>query len=715
MTTLKERLSQKIATAAEYDNLIHPYLSSNDHYALQQDSHIRKVGEGAAPFWAKREVLRIRHGIYEVSEQLTRINILFPVYAHVSTNDKKLVAYTDDRQGGMEDRQRPMAPGRFFSKLFPLHNDAAIKEMTEHHLAETCMEVEFLYGEDIVAAYTSKETIGSCMAGKDEGTWNIHPAVAYMQPNIAMAVARNSDGAIIARSMVFMPTPKDKRWIRGYGHPSLIKRLERDGFKKGSFAGAKLNTVALLPGKRFSEVDFKAFKSEGRIALVVPYLDANGGMADSFGSTVALVDNELRVLNQAQYYAVKGLGDRYCQLGNTVGYVGLKPVSTTEHQFVDALTGVTANALFLEEDEKVYTLYINGQMRKTVANLYYLDDLDKTDWLPEYQGVELIRTWQREIANKVECVKMPKANLWVINTPEKLQEAGYVALDLGLYPELEYVSNSESVRTQNEKLIRKSDAVLVASEENTKQVYHPSEVPAGLIRLYGKSSWGGPIFAHPKAAWVRVGSSRLKVHRVTHDIVELFDGTLAFARGKKNMTLGSRVIWFDSKTTKMSELSRSATVETAILETIDHSVAGGVKTPGDLFYAFSRLVTSPHAFVNLGEAGAAADAWLAQIGRTAVSFNTLREYLVNGRNVPPTTLVRAMWHKGMTYSEGRFLAGSQTAMFVSVFKRLGYAMFDEALAEEAPHYLVDLPTERTNLTPLTETALEAAPEIENVL
>jgi hypothetical protein len=494
--------------------------------------------------------------------------------------------------------------------------------------------------------------------------------------------------------------------------------LERDGFKRGSFAGAKLNTVALLPGKRFSEVDFKAFKSEGRIALVVPYLDANGGMADSFGSTVALVDNELRVLNKAQYYAVKGLGDRYCTMGNTGGYVGLKPVSTTEHQFVDALTGVTANALFLEEDEKVYTLYINGQMRKTVANLYYLDDLDKTDWLPEYQNVELIRTWQREIANKAECVKMPKANLWVINTPEKLQEAGYVALDLGLYPELEYVSNSEIFKTQSEKLIRKSDAVLVASEENTKQVYHPSEVPAGLIRLYGKSSWGGPIFAHPKAAWIRVGSSRLKVHRVTHDIVELFDGTLAFARGKKNVTIGSRVIWFDPKTTKMVELSRSATVETAVLETIDHFVAGGVKTPGDLLYAFSRTVTSPHTFVNLGEAGAAAaaDAWIAQIGRTAVSFNTLREYLTDGVNVPPIALVRAMWHKVMTYSVVRYLEGSsQTGMFVSVFKRLGYAMFDEALAEEAPHYLVDLPTERTNLIPLTETALEAAPEIENVL
>jgi len=715
VTTLKERLSQKIATAAEYATFIHPYLSSNDHYALQQDKHILQVGESAAPFWAKREVLRIRHGVYEVSEQLTRINTLFPVYAHVSTNDKKLVAYTDDRQGGMEDRQRPMAPGRFFSKLFPLHNDAAIKEMTERHLAEICMEVEFLYGEDIVAAYTSKETIGSCMAGKDEGTWDVHPSVAYMQPNIAMAVVRNSDGAIIARSMVFMPTQKDKRWIRGYGHPSLIKRLERDGFKKGSFAGAKLNTVALLPGKRFSEVDFKAFKSEGRIALVVPYLDANGGMADSVGSTVALVDNELRVLNKDQYYAVRNLGNSYRALGSTGGYVSLKPISTTEHQFVDALTGVTANALFLEEDEKVYTLYINGQMRKTVANVYYLDDLDKTDWLPEHQNVELVRTWQREIANKAECVKMPKANLWVINRPEKLQEAGYVALDSGLYPEVTYVSNSESVRTQNEKLIRKSDAVLVASEENTKHVYHPSEVPAGLIRLYGKSSWGGPIFAHPKAAWIRVGSSRLKVHRVTHNILELFDGTMAFARGKKNMMIGGRVVWFDPKTTKMVELSRSATVETAVLETLDHYVAGGVKTPGDLVYAFSRTVTSPHTFVNLGEAGAAADVWIARIGQTAVSFNTLREYLVTGVNVPPISLVRAMWHKVMAYCEVRDLEGSQRGMFISVLKRLGYAMFDEALAEEAPHYLVDLPTERTNLIPLTETALEAAPEIENVL
>ena len=37
-----------------------------------------------------------------------------------------------------------------------------------------------------------------------------------------------------------------------------------------------------------------------------------------------------------------------------------------------------------------------------------------------------------------------------------------------------------------------------------------------------------------------------------------------------------------------------------------------------------------------------------------------------------------------------------------MLKRLGYAVFDEALAVEAPHYLVDLPTERVNLIPLTE-------------
>ena len=67
------------------------------------------------------------------------------------------------------------------------------------------------------------------------------------------------------------------------------------------------------------------------------------------------------------------------------------------------------------------------------------------------------------------------------------------------------------------------------------------------------------------------------------------------------------------------------------------------------------------------------------------------------------SIYAVLWSKSISYlgpSLSRRISSSSLSF--RVLKRLGYAVFDEALAVEAPHYLVDLPTERVNLIPLTE-------------
>ena len=700
--TIKKILTQKICSEQDYAEHVLPHIDYTSQTALRNDALLRTVA--VVPFWAKRERLRIAHGVYSVSEKLTEVNKLFPVYAHVSQKDKKLVAYTDDRQSGIEDRQRPMAPGRFFSKMYPLYSDERIREITEHHLAEICMEIEFLYGEDIVNAYMSTTTIGSCMAGKPEHTWDIHPSVIYMQPNIAMAVARNSLGHIIARSMVFMPSETDKRWIRGYGHPSLIKGLEREGFKKGSFAGAKLNAVALLPGVNMTPEEHAGYVRRGFIPIVAPYIDANGGLAEITGSTLALVDNELRVLTQSQYSTLRRINASYVTMGNTAGYCLLEPFDSTEQAVVDCLTGASVNPLFLLPGLVVKTVFFNGTYGETIVQQQdVLCSNDRSDWLPECKALDFVKVCSGHLANRSECVETPEGS-WCIDSPKHLADAGWYRLEPTLYPNAKLVRSSKLVRTTvSDLVILKEDVVTVVTADDEISHYHKSEVPTGLIRLYGKSLFDGPIFAHPKASWVRAGPSRLKAHIQTHSIVQMFDDSWVFSRGKASVTWGPHVVWYDPKKSTLDEMQAAKSVELAVLERAKWFV-NNFDQPGTLFQALHRLVGTAHVGVRLGEAGYAADTWLRSAYRETVSVEQLINKLNYGEWADvPMSIYAVLWSKSISYL-GPSLSSriSSSSLSFRVLKRLGYAVFDEALAVEAPHYLVDLPTERVNLIPLTE-------------
>lgn len=700
--TIKKILTQKICSEQDYEKHVAPHIDYTSQTALRNDLLLRTVA--VAPFWAKRERLRIAHGVYTISEKLTEVNKLFPVYAHVSQKDKTLVAYTEDRQSGIEDRQRPMAPGRFFSKMYPLYSDERIREITEHHLAEICMEVEFLYGEDIVNAYMSPTTIGSCMAGKPEDTWDIHPSVIYMQPNIAMAVARNSLGHIIARSMVFMPSETDKRWIRGYGHPSLIKCLEREGFKKGSFAGAKLNAVALLPGVKMTPEEHAGYVRRGFIPIVAPYIDANGGLAETIGSTLALVDNELRVLTQSQYSTLRAIKASYTAMGNTTGYCLLEPFDSTDQVVADCLTGASVNPLFLLPGQKVKTVFVNGTLGKTLVQQ---EDLlcsnDRSDWLPECKALDFVNVCSGYLANRSECVETSEGQ-WCIDSPKHLSDAGWFRLEPTLYPNTKLVRHSKMARTTvSDLVILKEDVVTVVTADDEVSHYHKSEVPTGLIRLYGKSLFDGPIFAHPKASWIRVGPNRLKAHTQTHSIVQMFDDSWVFSRGKASVTWGTHVVWYDPKKSTLDEMQAAKSVELAVLERAKVFV-NDLNRPENLLQALHRLAGTAHADISCGEAGDAADTWLRSKDLERVSCSRLVSRLGYGEWTDvPMGLYYVMWNKAISYLEAYLWKRiSPQCLALKVLKRLGYAVFDEALAVEAPHYLVDLPTERVNLIPLTE-------------
>jgi hypothetical protein len=264
-------------------------LTKGDQHATLRDS---------VAWWTVREEWRFQRSLYTSTLLTATINRLGLYFAHTSTEDKTMVAYTPDAQSGEADRQVRLAPGRLLAKVAPFLAEEYRTWLVNQHIAEVSDEVHFLDGEDIVKWYISTTASGdeqtssglaSCMTGKTDYKESEYPALVYNTPGVRLAVVKAGD-KISGRCLVYENPndPEDKRYIRGYGAPFLVTRLKNRGYKAGGWIGVKFNTVKSSRGR--SSVPEA---SQPYSAVVVPYLDANGGMCSPNGSTVAIVDGVL--------------------------------------------------------------------------------------------------------------------------------------------------------------------------------------------------------------------------------------------------------------------------------------------------------------------------------------------------------------------------------------------------------------------------------------
>lgn len=509
-----------------------------------------------AAWWAVRQQARILNGVYEMTEALEKLNAHLPVFAHVSIEDKTMVAFTPDRHSGEADRQVRTTFGRLASKFLPFATDKYIADLAADHVAELNNEIEFIRGDEIAQVYaTEMGSIGACMSNK---SFELQPTLVYDAPGIAMAVRRDNENRIIERAMVY-EDGDDKRWIRAY--PSgcaLVKRLNRAGFKKGNWMGVKFNTIIRL--------DYSNHNLEGHKAVVAPYLDADGGHAAMYGSTVALLDGQLTAVTREQLAALNtrfgnAQSEGYTAVPSTNGYVTLFPVSSEDFTITDELTGEEINLLtrrvvkkqFWHEGRVVASYKEQTEYDVTVAGLV---DGSVNKALIDYRGVAAFNHG---------------STVW-FDTEENRRYCGMFKLSQEIYPgELEWQSRYAIKTVQIdgvEHIVKVEDCVSLLRLNDDGEPERTLMLRKALTKQHVKLHKGGgdDCWAEPNVKIYRTPTGR-KVHPMHNDNIRVFwDGEADFRRNTNNASrtrlLDGITVWYrnaeDLKRLRASERYKQA-------------------------------------------------------------------------------------------------------------------------------------------------------------
>ncbi len=545
-------------------------LTKGDQHATLRDS---------VAWWTVREEWRFQRSLYTSTLLTATINRLGLYFAHTSTEDKTMVAYTPDTQSGEADRQVRLAPGRLLAKVAPFLAEEYRTWLVNQHIAEVSDEVHFLDGEDIVKWYISTTASGndqtssglaSCMTGKADYKESEYPALVYNTPGVRLAVVKAGD-KISGRCLVYENPndPEDKRYIRGYGAPFLVTRLRNRGYKAGGWIGVKFNTVK----------SSKARSTDNCTTVVTPYLDANGGMCNAHGSTVAIVDGVLTgvvdlsgkrnprtghylerstdfvVPSTAGYstlhhlnsedFAVEFNGKTYNKLFTsfgTVTYTDLYTGKVVTHEFPQSEAehyGERTRTLAVRKVRGVLAPLLNDEMLIAQFERWYSNtdkrDLSYHQWLRIWYINETSRETMTVLEKQLEECPSWKAIDQTFRLSDNLIRANY-PLDKDLYPVPADASEAPYEAPYGEKVIfgaRWASRVTEVVHNGKRRFVKTSDTTKLAVWDTEKDTWSlqdvyEPALDKAKLTFKKIGSHKVWIDKRTKNRVRTRSGSWAY-------------------------------------------------------------------------------------------------------------------------------------------------------------------------------------------
>ena len=232
----------------------------------------------AVAAWRLREAARLAHGRYArlppALESQLPAQALFTLFPHLpeKSGNAGQIAFTQNANAGVRDRQQVMKPGRFFRMALPEVSDQYVKELTA--MFESIGQLTFHMShdqEDFARVYIHGPS--SCM-GYDEGKFGhlrvngdfFHPVRVYAHPdNNLRIVWMESEGKIAARAVVNLrnktyPTIYACDWLHN-AHSKFTEYLSEKGFYQDG-EGLDGEKILLVSPDRNSE------------AIICPYIDS---------------------------------------------------------------------------------------------------------------------------------------------------------------------------------------------------------------------------------------------------------------------------------------------------------------------------------------------------------------------------------------------------------------------------------------------------------
>lgn len=566
---VREALSQKITSKDQFNELLvkmHPsnliarpeikvsengmivlkqarmgYVSPGLYYPSVDDSPLLAApatyGFGILPriteldhtrWWLLREWLRMRYGVYTLTEPLVTMfnggGAQWAVHCAVGGDDPTMIAYTPDPQSGEQDRQRRTTLSKFLRSVFPIYPDNLLRDVEALHRGDLNNEVEFITGPAIADAYENC-SLSSCMThSTSRFKTPVHPTLTYDAPGFALAVLRGSDGNISARCMTWVDpdNPSDKRYVRVFGDGALLRRLTRLGYLNAGFAGARLRRI---------EVNI-----DGVPAFLVPYLD--GAASGQRNASRAIFDGDYLLLLDAvgpiDYKHLQRVASRTgkstVSASSSGGVVHYDPKVVLTMADLDIKCPVSGVSLLGEE--LVYMLH-EGEVKMVHPVAV------PAGWVERYAYFESrsVTVFAPEDASTFE-----HGSTYLDTGPTRLA-LGYVRLSEVYYPDRPWVMKSTTVFIHNSdsdsdevKLaILKSDCAQVVVNVDGLGLrcrsVHRSTINTRTHTPITRISSAYPLYA-PKGAdyVVRTVTSGRKVVPGVHDVVKCYDGRYDYER-----------------------------------------------------------------------------------------------------------------------------------------------------------------------------------------
>ena len=496
---------EKITSEADYFEYIKK-LGTYDDWLLRSLNtfnwmYKNSAGSYVITWWAKREHARLTQGVYQVSEVLSGLNRKFPIFAHISLDDPKLVAFTPDAQCGENDKQVRLTIGKLISKYLPVISQKCLQEMIIDHESETNPEILWASGQELTDIYKNMGSIGACMS---KTSWAVHPTVAYHTDEIKLAYLKKGN-TIVARTLVYEPKDGSKKvFIRMYPRAhALEKHLNKLGYVAGTFAGAKLNTVNIKNNQ-----------------YALPYLDGNNTTASSEYSTTALIDGQITVLNSSLHETIR---------------------LTYPSKLHKKIVSYTANgyAEFENIDSKDFnqTCIISGKEYTTLDLTIKTERVFVNSKHGNALTSEIPANWvyAREIGSRVTVMTDPSnvvfidSDAYAITDTQILISNGYIQLDQTLYPNTLNQWSLRFIKTSDGRVINRDDAIYINHYDGktvTSKTIHKSEFKS---RNYFKLADGNYCTKDSKYL---VTTSGKKVIPGLNTFYTLIDGTYTIRKPK---------------------------------------------------------------------------------------------------------------------------------------------------------------------------------------
>lgn len=488
-------------------------------------------------WWLLRENLRLTLGVYApLSDALLSYlpgyhNFLHTNHVfHTSKAEPEMVAYTASAADGLIDRQVRASPGKVLKKFHLLLNDSDVQTIEAAHRAECSDEVEFVTGADAIrGVYTSMVGDSGCMRYRPECFGlpeHLHPSIVYDAPGFAVAVHRNAQGQVVARSVTWVnpEDENDKRYIRLYGDPVLKRKLERKGYRLRNFMGATLRAVS-VPGR----TDY----------YVMPYIDGPGGNTESSydGRNVKLVDNGIKLVSGEELDLVQRVTTEpfVVRAMGTEGKILLKRMPEDLFSYTCALTGQKHNRLeqepvpFLRPDGTYLEEVCPGSIPNGAVRMFTLHD-----------GTSVL------VLADPATPHFERGGQWWFDSDETRRYVGYGRLSARHYPDEQgwvHSADMAIIDLPDGSWIKEPDAVdLVLSTDATEPVIaHRSDVTDQHVKLYSRGRARVP-YAAPGVEYQTTVTGRVKAHPAVHDVKMTFDGRWDFSRNLVQANvLGQRI------------------------------------------------------------------------------------------------------------------------------------------------------------------------------